>query len=320
MQPAFSFSSFPAYWTLSYWWIAYSRRSTVPWKLMESLRSPFLGDIMQDTAEGRRRNDTGYTFIQKWFGKENCLFFSLLSSHFSTLLQLTLFCWQQRYQHEEGKRHFLKWYMSCWHPYFWEGVRSLLFKLVNIISGTASCWSSFYSVGDRSLRCLSGWHSNVFSVMGEVSTVLPLVAGHFVKPSLLNRSYHFKHLSNWNKIINHIQSLCYRKLFSSLADTMAQTCTSLDEKATRWQNNPLWTKNVCLRGQILEMGDRKSLWSSFMCISFSWRNAQCPKTTHWEDTFLLHRLSCWCAYREPIVTAAWDKCLPDHHISTQQQK
>lgn len=60
---------------------------------------------------------------------------------------------------EEGKRHFLKCHTSCQHLYSWNGVMSFNFKLVNVISETASCQSSFYSVGDRSLCCLSGWGS-----------------------------------------------------------------------------------------------------------------------------------------------------------------
>lgn len=83
---------------------------------------------------------------------------------------------------------------------------------------------------------------------------------------------------------------------------MTQTCRSLDEKATRWQNHPLWSKTSALMGVSWSWGAGK-VCGQASCISFSWRNAECPKTTCWEDSFLLHKLSRWCAYIEPIMTA-----------------
>lgn len=111
-RECFSLSSFPAYWALPHWWWAHFLAICLGllclenwWRALEVL---FLGDIVQDTAEGKSRKDTGHIFIQKWFGKEDCLFFSLLSSHVTTLLQLTVFRWLQWHHHEDGKRHFLK--------------------------------------------------------------------------------------------------------------------------------------------------------------------------------------------------------------------
>lgn len=68
------------------------------------------------------------------------------------------------------------------------------------------------------------------------------------------------------------------------------------KKHTDCQNHSAWTKTSALLGGPGD-GGRKSLWSIFKHISFSCRSVKYPKTTCWENRFLLHMLSWWCAYR-----------------------
>lgn len=115
--------------TVPHWWQAHWLATLGllclenSWRALEVI---FLRGIFQDTVEGRIRNGTGHTFIQKLFSKKDCLFFSLLSSHFTTLHQPRVFCWV----YEEV---FLKMTYTSYHSsYSHEEARSLLFKLVNV--------------------------------------------------------------------------------------------------------------------------------------------------------------------------------------------
>lgn len=124
-------------------------------------------------------------FIQKLFSKKDCLFFSLLGSHFTTLHQLRIFCWV----YEEV---FLKMTYTSYHSsYSCEEARSLLIKLVNVTLGKQQ--SDHHSILWVTETCIVFQAEMVRCSMGLVkchtSTVLTLSAERFVKSILLNPSY-----------------------------------------------------------------------------------------------------------------------------------
>lgn len=136
----------------------------------EPLRS-FSLEIMHNMLQKTGEEMTLTTLIQKWFGIGDYLFFSLMSSHFTTLLQLSVcnavFCWLQRQQHEEGKIGFLKWHEHL------ANIHTLGRELYPCCSNCCMSalghhTSHLSSPGDGSLCCLSSWHSCIFSVLGKV--------------------------------------------------------------------------------------------------------------------------------------------------------
>lgn len=165
-------------------------------------------------------------------------------------------------------------HMPCQHPYSWKGARALLFKLVNVISGTASCWSSFYSVGDRAafwaeIARFSLWSANC-SIHSVNAGCRPVWEAQSFKPITLST------LATGTRLSIMSKNLCYHEILSCLTNAiMTQTCRSLEEKYTKWQNHPLWTK---MSAPWVDPGDGsagKPCWSNLMHVSFSCRNAEC---------------------------------------------
>lgn len=154
-----------------------------------------------------------------------------------------------------------------------------------------------------------------------VSTALTVPAEQIVKPVLSNLSCYFKHISNRNKGINHVKNLCYHKTFCCFADTrMTQTCRSLAENATRWQNHSLWSSVSALTGRSWRWGPGQ-VCDQVSCIFLFHGDMLNIPRLH-AETIAFFSTSCHSdvSAESPIVTAACRRCLPVCHISTRQQK
>lgn len=138
--------------------------------------------------------------------------------------------------------------------------------------------------------------SSMGLVKCRISTVLTLSAEPFVKSILLDPSYYLKHISKRNKIINRV------KIFSTTGSSAALMTPKWHRPVEVRMKKPPGVKIIQL-GQkhlpcwvVLEMGAGKVYdWSS--CIFLFHVEVLNILTIFWENRFLLHKLSCWCANR-----------------------